>query len=87
MVFNRLAIYHPFGFLAIAIFYCAFLLFGCATNPATKKMELMLVSEDKEFEIGQAVDKKVREQMGVYLEQPVLREYVKENGRIYRPAK
>ena len=80
MVFNRLTIYHPFELIAMALISCVFLLFGCATNPATKKMELMLVSEDKEFEIGQSVDKKVREQMGVYLEQPVLREYVKKMG-------
>ena len=51
---------------------------GCATNPATKELEFMIVSEDKEFKIGQGVDKKVREDMGVYLELPELRSYVKQ---------
>ena len=54
------------------------MLSGCATNPATKELEFMLVSEDKEFKIGQGVDKKVREDMGVYLELPELRSYVKQ---------
>jgi predicted Zn-dependent protease len=54
------------------------LLNACATNPATKRMELMLVSENKEFDIGKGVDKQVREEMGVYLEKPELRNLVKE---------
>lgn len=54
------------------------LLSACAINPATHRMELMLVSENKEFSIGQKIDKQVREQMGVYLELPRLRAKVKE---------
>lgn len=50
---------------------------GCAVNPATNRSELMLVSEDEEFEIGRQVDKQVREQMGLYLELPKLRSEVK----------
>ena len=51
---------------------------GCAVNPATQRTELMLVSEEKEFQIGQQVDKQVREEMGIYLELPGLRDKVKE---------
>ncbi len=51
---------------------------SCATNPVTNKMELMLVSENKEFDIGQGVDKQVREEMGIYLEKPELTNLVKQ---------
>jgi len=54
------------------------LLSSCATNPATGRTELMFVSEEKEFRIGQQVDKQVREEMGIYLELPELRTKVKE---------
>jgi len=57
---------------------CLYFLWGCATNPATGRTELMLVSEDREFQIGQQVDKEVREEMGLYLELPELRSKVKE---------
>ncbi|MFH0811360.1 MAG: M48 family metalloprotease [Pseudomonadota bacterium] len=56
------------------------LLSGCAVNPATKRTEFMIVSEEQEFRIGQSVDKEVREEMGVYLELPELRSLVKEVG-------
>jgi predicted Zn-dependent protease len=55
-----------------------FLIQSCATNPVTNKMELMLVSENKEFDIGQGVDKQVREEMGIYLEKPELTNLVKQ---------
>ncbi|MDY6972967.1 MAG: M48 family metallopeptidase, partial [Thermodesulfobacteriota bacterium] len=58
------------------------LLFGCATNPATKKREFMLVSEEEEFNIGKGVDKTVREEMGIYRELPELRAYVQNMGRL-----
>jgi predicted Zn-dependent protease len=51
---------------------------ACATNPVTNRMELMLVSENKEFDIGQGVDKQVREEMGIYLEKPELTNLVKQ---------
>jgi predicted Zn-dependent protease len=54
------------------------LLQACATNPVTNRRELMLVSENKEFDIGKNVDKQVREEMGVYLEKQELRDMVKE---------
>ena len=53
---------------------------SCAVNPATGQYEFMMVSEEQEFEIGQKVDKQVREEMGVYLELPRLRSLVKETG-------
>ncbi len=51
---------------------------GCAINPVTGRRELMLVSADQEFRIGQGVDKQVREEMGIYLELPELRSKLKE---------
>ena len=57
---------------------CAFS--GCAVNPVTGRTQLMTVSEEREFSIGQEVDKQVREEMGVYLEVPELRSLVKEVG-------
>ncbi len=59
-------------FLAIII-----LATSCAINPVTKKHQLMLVSEEEEFKTGRQVDKQVREEMGIYLELPKLRELVK----------
>ena len=53
---------------------------GCAVNPVTGRTQLMLVSEEEEFRIGQEVDKQVRDEMGVYLEDPELRSLVKEVG-------
>ena len=54
-----------------------FLLQACAINPVTNRRELMLVSEDREFGIGQSVDKQVREEMGIYLEKPELTSLLK----------
>ena len=54
---------------------------GCAVNPVTGRTQLMTVSEEREFSIGQEVDKQVREEMGVYLEVPELRSLVKEVGK------
>jgi len=53
------------------------LISACATNPVTNRLEFMLVSEDREFGIGKEVDKQVREEMGVYIERPELRNLVK----------
>lgn len=54
---------------------------GCAVNPATGQREFMIVSETQEFEIGQKLDKQVREEMGVYLELPQLDALVEETGQ------
>ena len=68
------------GILLVGLFFCLLALSSCAVNPASKKVEFMVVSEEQEFRIGQKVDKQVREQMGVYLELPNLRSLVKEVG-------
>jgi len=65
----------------IGVFF-GFLTFnGCAVNPVTGRTQLMTVSEEREFRIGQQVDKQVREEMGIYLELPELRSLVKEVGQ------
>ncbi len=69
-----------FGAFLILLLLYFFMLLGCAINPATKGREFMIVSEEKEFNIGQDVDRQVREEMGVYLELPELRSYVKKMG-------
>jgi predicted Zn-dependent protease len=69
------------GFYFISLFFSfipLLILQSCATNPVTNKMELMLVSENKEFGIGQSVDKQVREEMGIYLERPELTNLLKQ---------
>lgn len=72
---------YPLYSVPVALFLlCLSIFSGCATNPATKKIEFMTVSEAKEFKIGQGVDKQVREEMGGYLELPELRSAVKETG-------
>ncbi len=58
------------------------ILIGCAVNPATRKTEFMLVSENQEVNIGKSVDKQVKEEMGLYLELPRLRAYVQRMGDI-----
>ncbi len=70
--------HRPLIFLGIFSVIYLSILSGCATNPVTGRSELMLVSEEKEFQVGQEVDKKVRDEMGLYLELPELRAKVKE---------
>ncbi len=72
-------------YLIYICFYSAisFLLFcGCTINPATKKLEFMLVSEEKEYGIGKEVAQQVRKEMGIYKELPELRGYIKTMGDI-----
>ncbi|MBW1851305.1 MAG: M48 family metalloprotease [Deltaproteobacteria bacterium] len=69
-----------FGILGITLPFGSLMLSGCATNPATKQTQFMMVSEAQEFDMGQKVDKQVREEMGVYVEQPELRSSVKKMG-------
>ncbi len=64
MTSNGLSLYHFFRILTISLLLGSIFLCGCATNPATKQIEFMTVSEDREFTIGQGVDKQVREEMG-----------------------
>jgi predicted Zn-dependent protease len=39
---------------------------SCATNPATGKRQLMLMSEQDEIQLGRTSDQEVRKEMGVY---------------------
>ncbi|MBN2467855.1 MAG: M48 family metalloprotease [Deltaproteobacteria bacterium] len=78
MVSHRLLCRCPLGARLVGVGFILLLVIGCAVNPATKERELMIVSEDQEFRIGQGVDKQLREEMGVYLELPDLRALVKE---------
>jgi|GEM_PF-942474 len=66
--------------LVSSLFLISFSFSGCAVNPVTGQTQFMTVSEEREFSMGQQVDKQVREEMGVYLEVPELRSLVKEVG-------
>jgi len=67
------------GIITSFLSYFLFI-YGCATNPATKETQFMLVSEEKEFNIGKEVDKQVREEIGLYFETPELRSFVQNMG-------
>jgi predicted Zn-dependent protease len=47
------------------------LITGCATNPATGKRQLMLVTEAQEIEMGRQADKEVEGAFGLYPDQKV----------------
>ena len=53
---------------------------GCATNPVSGKTELMLVSTDREKQLGREEAQRVEQDMGL-LPDPVLRRYVEAVGR------
>ena len=53
---------------------------GCATNPATGRRQLILMSEAEEIQIGRQGDAQVRQQMGLYKDQ-ALQRYVNEVGQ------
>ena len=52
---------------------------ACATNPATGKKEISLMSEAQEIQLGQEMDAQVKAEMGVY-DDPELQRYVSEVG-------
>jgi predicted Zn-dependent protease len=52
---------------------------ACATNPATGKKEISLMSEAQEISLGQQMDGEVRREMGVYND-PALQKYVEGVG-------
>lgn len=54
-------------------------LVACATNPATGKKELSLMSEAQEVQLGQQMDGEVRREMGVYSDAELQR-YVSDIG-------
>ena len=49
-----------------AVAVVALVIAACATNPATGKKEISLMSEAQEIELGQQMDAEVRREMGVY---------------------
>ncbi len=53
---------------------------ACATNPATGRRQLMLMSEAEEIQLGKQADQDVRRQMGVYKDAN-LQEYVNSVGQ------
>jgi predicted Zn-dependent protease len=57
----------------------AVLLAACATNPATGRRQLMLMSEAEEIQLGREADAQVRSQMGLY-EDAALQRYVSDTG-------
>ena len=52
-----------------AVVMLALVMCACATNPATGRRELMLVSEAQEIQMGRQGDADVRKSMGVYNDQ------------------
>ncbi len=52
---------------------------ACATNPATGKKEVSLMSEAQEVALGQQMDPEIRREMGVY-DDPELQSYVEMVG-------
>jgi len=67
--------------VALAVVVCA-----CATNPATGRRQLMLMSEQEEIQLGRQSDAEVRQTMGVYQDQ-ALQQYVSRIGqRLARAA-
>jgi predicted Zn-dependent protease len=53
---------------------------GCATNPATGKPQLALISEQQEIAMGREADEQVQQQLGLYPD-PKLQSYVDGIGR------
>ena len=55
-------------------------LVGCAVHPVTLKKELMIISEEKELDIGRKSDPYILQQMGYY-DDPALQDYVNQIGQ------
>jgi predicted Zn-dependent protease len=58
----------------------ALLVAACATNPATGRRQLMIMSEGEEIQLGRQGDGEVRKTMGVY-QDAALQRYVERVGR------
>ena len=63
-------------FSLIIIISCSYLV-GCASNPVTGKQDFVLMSEDKEIEIGRQAHKQILKQYRVY-DDPELQAYISE---------
>ncbi len=65
--------------LQLAVLATAATLGSCATNPATGRNELMLVSQAQEIEMGQQYDREVVASIGLYPDEAV-QQYVQQLG-------
>jgi len=65
--------------LLLLTFVAGFPWLGCATNPATGKSQIMLISEQQEIELGEREDANTVAQFGLY-DSPELQSYVQEVG-------
>jgi len=65
---------------ALAALVVAALPWGCARNPVSGRAQMMLITDDQEFAIGEGADAQIRREYGVYLESPALRSYVERVG-------
>jgi len=54
---------------------------GCATNPITGKTQLMLISEEQDFEIGQKYAPEIEKQMGGQIQNAAIQNYVNSVGQ------
>jgi predicted Zn-dependent protease len=59
----------------------ALVLCGCVRNPATGKMQLNLLSESQEVELGKQAKAEAEQAYGVYKEKPQLNGYVEDIGK------
>src|SRR5262245_65960054 len=59
---------------------CLVLLTGCATNPVTGRSDLVLMSEEKEIQLGAKAADEVAKEYATY-KSPALQNYVNEVGQ------
>jgi predicted Zn-dependent protease len=64
---------------ALRLLLVSLVAWGCATNPATGRRQLILMSEQEEIQIGQKSDVEIRQQMGLYKDE-ALQAYVRSVG-------
>ena len=64
---------------ASIVFVSALTAAACATNPATGKKQISLMSEEQEIALGRQSDPEIRREMGVY-DDPQLQQYVSAIG-------
>ncbi len=67
--------------LWISLLFVVCLISGCFTNPITGRDELMLVSEQQDFEIGRRYAPEIETQMGGRVPSPALQNYVDSVGQ------
>lgn len=72
---------------SIRVLVAVLVLAGCATNPATGRRQLILMSEQDEVALGKQADAEVRKEMGIYSDAR-LQQYVDRVGqRLARASK